>query len=799
VVSASRGAWLPALVVGCALVVAAGYLPDGPAAAVWTCTQLVCLAVATGALTRRAAVHRSGWWILLAGCGVGVASGALYLVPPADRSDWAWFVALAARYVLLIVGLILLLEFRRAQTAEQAFLDAGIVAVGLAMVGWTFLVEPSLSQPAAGSPPPEAMYSTIALDLVMLACLVRITFGVRSRTPTMLLLAAAGGVAVTADVVSTLSSPAGLSEYQPGGLIHLAWQVSGVLVCAAALHPSFGVGYATRGPGGAVEVPPPGRHAETAARPGTIPPIRLAVFVAIALVAPVVPLLGLLCTGHYVPADILPAMAGSSGLTAILVVLLVTRLGLVARLASRRAHAMNVQAAALVVQSTALQQALEDQQVLQRELAHRAQHDPLTGVANRALLLERLEQALTERSGHAGALLLLDLDGFKEVNNTLGHPAGDDLLVQVAQRLREATGEAYTVARLGGDEFAVLMAGADEDSSWQTADRVVEALRQPFPIGERRVELAASGGLLPLDVDVRCPIETLRDADLALYAAKQAGKNQVVEFRPRMREARLRYAQLAQSVRAAVAGDALSVLYQPIVDLASGRPVALEALVRWSAADGRQLPPAQFIAVAEDIGLVADLGARVLRDACAQASRWHGRYDVALSVNVSRRQVAASGFADGVLAVLEETALPPQALILEINETALVGPAPAVRDSLGALRRHGVRVAVDDFGTGYSSLSYLHRMPIDILKLDRALTATLDSAGGGGASFVGAILGLGAGLGVPTVGEGVETARQADLLRELACPMAQGFHFSAPSPADRVSEYLSAGPVDAPA
>jgi diguanylate cyclase len=813
VVSAPRGAWLSVLAAGCATVGLAWYLPDGPAAAVWICTQLVGLAIVTGALTRRAAIHRSGWWLLLTSSGLGVASGALYLIPAGDRSEWAWMVALAPRYALLIVGLVLLLGFHRAQTTEQVFLDAGIVSAGLAIVGWTFLAEPSLSRPAA-SPHPGAWFAYLALDLLMLACLVRIMLSGRSRTPTMLLLAAAGGVMVAASVASTLLLPGdGLAEYQPGGLVHLASQLSGVLVAAAALHPSFSAGYA-----------PPA--ADDPAAGGQVPLLRFVVFVAVALVAPVVPMLGLLYADRNVPADILPALAGSTALTAVLVVLLVVRLGLVARLAGRRARAMKVQAAALMVQATALQRALDDQQVLQRELAHRAQHDPLTGLANRSLLLERLEQALADGarrnrprptpSAHAfnpaGTLLLLDLDGFKEVNNTLGHPAGDELLVQVADRLRMAAGEACTVARLGGDEFAVLMAGTDVgrgakadgrvfgrgatsdgdfmDGCWQVADRVVAALRPPFPLGERLVHLAASGGLLPLDPSRPCPIATLRDADLALYAAKQAGKNQVVEFRPQMREARLRYSQLAASIRSALSGDGLTVLYQPIVDLASGRPVALEALVRWRAPDGRHFAPDEFLSVAEALGLAGDIGARVLRDACRQASAWHQRYDVALSVNVHGQQLGMPGFVDGVLAVLDETALPAPALILEVTEPVLA--SGQAHECLDPLRRHGVRVAADGFGTGHSALSYLHRLPLDMLKLDRAITAALDSAGGPGAGFVGAIVGLGAGLGVPTVGGGVESSRQAELLRELACPMAQGYHFSAPAPADQVTAYLGA-------
>jgi diguanylate cyclase len=789
VVSAPRGAWLSVLAAGCALVGAAWALPAGPAAVVWIGTQLVVMGIATGALTRRAAIHRSGWWVLLASSGAGVASGALHLVPAEDLSGWAWAVALAVRYALLIVGLVLLLGFRRAQPAEQAFLDAAIVCAGLAIVGWTFLVEPSLSGPPAASLHPGATFSYVALDLLTLACVVRILFGARSRTPSMLLLAAAGGVMVVADVASTLAlSHAGLAQYQPGGLVHLAGQLSGVLVAAAALHPSFAAGYARRpAEGGEPDGP--------AAANGTVPPVRFVVFIAVALAAPVVPMLGLFYAGHRVPADVLPAMAGSTGLTALLVVLLVVRLGLVARLAGRRARAMNVQAAALVVQSTALQQALEEQQALQRELTHRALHDPLTGLANRALLLESLEKALVAAAEPTGMLLLLDLDGFKDVNNTLGHPAGDELLVQVADRLRAAAGDGHTVARLGGDEFAVLMAGADEDRCWQAADRVVEALRRPFPLAERQVRLAASGGLLPLGLDIPCPIATLRDADLALYAAKKAGKNQVVEFRPQMREARLRYAELAAGVRAAAAGDTLTVLYQPVVELASGRPVALEALVRWRTPDGWLVPPHQFIAMAEDIGLVGEIGARVLRAACEQASGWHRRYAVALSVNVSGQQIALPGFAEAVLDVLDQTALPPEALILEITEAVLVGTdgsaGARAQTCLNALRRHGVRIAVDDFGSGHPSMHCLPRLPIDILKLDAAFAATLDSAGGRGSRFIGAVLGLGAGLGVPVVSEGVENARQADLLRELACPMAQGYHFAAPAPAGQVSAYLA--------
>jgi len=504
--------------------------------------------------------------------------------------------------------------------------------------------------------------------------------------------------------------------------------------------------------------------------------------------------IGLFISG-LVPSRTMPALVGAALLTCGLLVLLVVRLGSFARLAVGRARAMNVQSAALMMQATALQQALDDQQTLQKELAHRALHDPLTGLANRALLAERLERVLRDTGRGPGGLLLIDLDGFKDVNDTLGHPVGDELLVRVGERLLSATVGADTVARLGGDEFAVLLTETRADRCRQVAGRVIEAVREVYPLAERQVCLAASGGLLILTPERTVPAEALGDADLALYAAKEAGKNQVVEFSPRMRESRMRHAELAASLRAAVATDALTVLYQPIVDLRSGQPVALEALLRWRMADGRNVPPSRFIAVAEEIGLVGDVGSKVLRDATAQASRWHARHDVAVSVNVSARQLASPAFAADVLTVLADRCLPPAALIIEITETVLVEATGAASElaqrSLTALREHGVRIAVDDFGTGYSSLAYLQRLPIDILKIDHTFTATLEDPGDRGERFVSAILGLGSSLGVPTVAEGVETPRQAALLRDMGCPLAQGYHFARPCPPEGILDYLS--------
>ncbi|BCB79089.1 hypothetical protein GCM10022251_19150 [Phytohabitans flavus] len=385
-IGAPRRAWLIVLAGGLTLVLAAWPLPHAVAAPIWIVTQLVTVAVATYALTSREALHRSGWWVLLSSCGLGLASAALHVVPADEISDEAWPIALAARSALFVLGLILLLGVRRAQPTDQNFLDAAIVAAGLAIVAWAFLIEPWIS-----ANPPDAEYTGVVvcfgvLDLLLLALALRIVANPTSRTPTMLLLAAGAGVVLAADIASILRvGTHALDGFQPGGLVFTAWQLCGVLVAAAALHPSYGEGY--RRPDGGTE--------------DVLPRARFVTFVVVALLAPVVPVVGLLTSG-LLPEEAVPALVGAAAFTCALLVLLVVRLGNFARLAVRRAGAMNVQSAALMVQATALQQALNEQQALQEELAHRALHDPLTGLANRALLAERLELMLVN-AGRAQA------------------------------------------------------------------------------------------------------------------------------------------------------------------------------------------------------------------------------------------------------------------------------------------------------------------------------------------------------------------------------------------------------------
>jgi EAL domain-containing protein (putative c-di-GMP-specific phosphodiesterase class I) len=313
-------------------------------------------------------------------------------------------------------------------------------------------------------------------------------------------------------------------------------------------------------------------------------------------------------------------------------------------------------------------------------------------------------------------------------------------------------------------------------------------VRPAYRTGEAEVALSATAGLLDL-TESATATDALRDADLALTAAKEIGKNQLVTFRAELRAERVRRSELAAGLRRALAGGELSVHYQPVVDLADGRMSAVEALVRWFGPDGRAIPPMEFVPVAEETGLIVAVGEYVLRRACADARPWYERYGVAVTVNVSGHQLREPGFVETVLAVLDETGLPGKALVLELTETVMITDIEATQ-ALEQLRTHGVRVAIDDFGTGYSSLSYLVKLPVDFLKIDRAFTSPSPQPAAHHWAFVRAILDLADSLRLVTIAEGVENEPQAHTLRNLGCPLAQGFLYSRPVPAAAIAELL---------
>lgn len=429
------------------------------------------------------------------------------------------------------------------------------------------------------------------------------------------------------------------------------------------------------------------------------------------------------------------------------------------------------------------------------ELAQLAFFDPLTRLANRRLFRQRVEQSLAERGERPDelAVLFLDLDNFKSVNDTQGHAAGDLLLMEAAARLLRCVRTGDLVARLGGDEFGILLdpVRAPEEAV-AVAERMIVALHAPFQVTEKVVRVGVSIGVA-VGREGQEADELLRDADVAMYRAKGSGKGRYAVFVPAMHTALLERLEMEAELRDASHRDEMTLVYQPIVDLVDGRVVGFEALARWHHPQRGTVSPALFIPLAEEAGTILPLGRWVLAKACREAVRWSalapGDKPIPVSVNVSGHQLEHPSFVADVMGALNDSSLSPESLILEITESAIMRDSAATLARLRELRAFGVRLAIDDFGTGYSSLAYLQRFPFDILKIDKAFVDTL-SSGESSAALARAILAIAGTLGLDAVAEGIEEPEHLERLRELGCPRGQGFLFSRPlSPAD-VTTYL---------
>jgi diguanylate cyclase (GGDEF)-like protein/PAS domain S-box-containing protein len=440
---------------------------------------------------------------------------------------------------------------------------------------------------------------------------------------------------------------------------------------------------------------------------------------------------------------------------------------------------------------------------LENELTHRAFHDALTGLANRILFQERVTHALSVRQrGHGGqvAVLFIDLDDFKVINDTMGHGVGDELLVAVAQRLSGALRGHDTAARLGGDEFAALIEDVTDPAEIDTiAERVVRALAEPFLVGPDGavVNTAASVGIATTD-DADNASDLLRQADLALYVAKADGKGLWRRYRPEFHAAMKERMEIRSDLEKAVQDNSFEVHYQPIVDLETGTAAGFEALIRWRHPTRGLVSPGTFIEIAEETGLILPIGAWVLEEALASAARWQcldtQRNAPYVSVNVSVRQFREPGFVERVRAALTRTGAPAGSVLLEITESLLLRSDDTIFEDLTALRRLGVRIAIDDFGTGYSSLSYLRQFPIDVLKIDKSFIDDIGSPQQ--RALVDAIVRLAETLNLKVIAEGVETEAQREVLARMGCPHGQGYLFSRPLP---LSEAVGWLPVTDPA
>jgi diguanylate cyclase (GGDEF)-like protein len=425
---------------------------------------------------------------------------------------------------------------------------------------------------------------------------------------------------------------------------------------------------------------------------------------------------------------------------------------------------------------------------LQEQLEHQAFHDPLTDLANRSLFLKQVNESLKNTSEEV-AVLFIDVDDFKTVNDSLGHEAGDKLLVLVAERLRDCVRPSDVVARFGGDEFAVKV---EDPSDAQAAAlmvtrRIMRAFDKPIQSDGRRVSVHLSVGISTTHQTGRRADELIRDADVAMYRAKAGGKHRYELFDPPMRRAVLKRHGMKEELRDAIEREELMVHYQPIVDLESEEVVAAEALVRWNRSKVGKVMPAEFVPLAEETGLIVSIGEFVLGEACRQARRWQEadptRKPINIHVNLSAVEVQDEWVVDRVTAAIQNAGIEPQQLILEITESVLVDDAELVAKKLEQLRRVGVRLALDDFGTGYSSLSYLRSLPLDMLKIAMPFVEGI-TRGKQESSFVRMIMELARTLGLDVIAEGIESPDQLAALRELGCEMGQGFHLGLPAGAD---------------
>jgi len=436
-----------------------------------------------------------------------------------------------------------------------------------------------------------------------------------------------------------------------------------------------------------------------------------------------------------------------------------------------------------------------------REAMNQAFHDSLTGLASRALFLDRLGHALARATQDRSrlAVVFVDLDRFKNVNDSLGHSAGDTLLIGVADRLRACLGPGDTAARLGGDEFAVLCEACDRDEVVATAQEIIDRLRAPFLLDGHETFIDSSVGISFNSGGPQGAAELIRDADLAMYQAKKKGKGRYEIFHPELRTTFLRNLDIEARLRQALSRGDLVLHYQPMVRLEDGGIAGVEALVRWRSGQHEVIPPDDFIPLAEETGLIVAIDEWVLRQACRQGAAWNrdAARPLAMSVNLSTRQLQQPGLPDLVGRALGAAGLDPAHLILEITESRLMLDADATTARLRQLKALGVRVAIDDFGTGYSSLAYLRQFPADIVKIDKSFVAAAVPRSDG-AALARAIIHLGRTLRLTTVAEGVETAAQLDELRAAGCDLAQGFYLSGPAEPDDITRLLSDG-LDAPA
>ena len=631
----------------------------------------------------------------------------------------------------------------RREVRPEVFLEAVIVTAAGVLLVWELVIDQIFVVLGFEAFPTLVAVAYPAVDVLLLAVTARIVIGTPRRDGALWLIVAGCAAFLLSDlIVSTQLLGTGAVTFGDVG-----WLASYVLIAAGAVHQ-----------GSVTNV-----QATVLSEAGSRP--RVVLLLAAAMLAPLLILYELL-VGHF------QDMALVAVIGVVLSALVVIRLALALR---------------------DLGHSIDQREHLRLELERQANHDSLTGLANRALFTKTLDEALATEA--PVAVLLIDLDDFKAVNDSIGSGNGDELLRQVGRRITTATQTSVLGARLGGDEFAVMLRDvASSTDADVAADRLLDALRVPFVLPDRVVLVRASLGVAmssSLTAD-----ELMRNAGIAMYLAKGQGKDRYEWFDVRVHDDVLNRMRVRAELQAAIEGHEFVVHYQPIVELATGRMTGTEALVRWQHRERGLVAPVEFIEIAETTGLILPLGRWVLNEALATTRRWQlelGRPDLGVAVNVSARQFEHASFRDDVVAALTASGMAAEGLTLEITESLLLDTA-ATLSILRDLKALGVRIAVDDFGTGYSSLSYVGRLPVDVVKIDRAFVAALGSGSKEGA-LAASVIRLAKDLDLTTVAEGIEDARQLEILRSLGCNLAQGFFLAFPMGADALGELIRHQPV----
>jgi diguanylate cyclase len=734
-------AWLAFLAAGAVVIALYLLLARGiPRDIVYVVVGLSCVATILAGVQLHRPVRARPWYLMAAGqllwvCG-DIKSGWDSDVAHIEVFPSAADAFYLAAYPFLAAGLLVLIWGRRQRGDISGLLDSAIVTAGLGILSWVLLARPTIADSGESFLAAVVAVAYPVGDIVLLAVLVRFLTTPGAWTASLWLLLTAAGLQIAAD---TAASALSLLTFHGTGMIDILWMASYVVWGASALHPSM---YALSKP-----APPQAQRFSRA---------RLVALTVAVLVAP-----GTLAVQQLLgaPLDVWAVVIGS----AVMFLLVVARMSV----------AIN--------QIMAVSQQREK---LQHELVHRAAHDSLTGLPNRAQSIRLIQGALSraQRSGAVVGLLFVDLDGFKAINDSLGHAAGDQVLRTVAARMQALVRAGDVVARLGGDEFVVLLEPLDEQASAvAVADRLVAAVSRPMELaGGRTVGIGASVGVA-LSQDGLTDAEVLlHESDVAVYRAKSTGRGRTEVFDGDLRRELMDRAELEAGIRAAIASDQLVLHYQPIVSVRTGEVEGYEALVRWNRPGVGMVLPADFIPVAERSDLICELDAWVLQRATRQLAAWNqlqGPNDLIMAVNVSGRHIARRRIYEDVTSALHAAGVEARQLTLEITENALLDD-PVALTNLQDLRLLGVSISIDDFGTGYNSISRLETLPVDIVKIDGRF---LDPAVPSSDKLLRLIVQAAHAFGLPVVAEGVESGEQLSVLKSLECESAQGYYLGRPA------------------